>query len=60
MFTICPDCGNEKLKVKTMDRMLYDPATTRVLVEEQVPVVEYHCRTCGWTGPLTALFARAA
>jgi RNase P subunit RPR2 len=49
MFTICPDCGNDKLKVKARDRMIYDPATTRVTVEEQVPVVEYHCHDCGWT-----------
>lgn len=48
MFTICPDCGNDKLKVKTMDKRIYDPATTRVTVNEEIPVVEYHCQNCGW------------
>lgn len=49
MFTICPECGNDKLKTKSMDAMTYDPHTTRVTVDERYPTVEYHCRECGWT-----------
>ncbi len=49
MFTICPDCNNDKLKYKVMEKRTYDPATTRVTLEEDVPVVEYHCHQCGWT-----------
>lgn len=49
MFTICPDCGNDKLKVKAMEKREYDPATTRVTVNEEIPMVEYHCGSCGWT-----------
>jgi hypothetical protein len=49
MFTICPDCSNEKLKVKAMEKRIYDPSTTRVTVNEETPMVEYHCGACGWT-----------
>jgi len=49
MFTICPDCSNDKLKIKTMEKRIYDPATTRVTVNEEIPMVEYHCHECGWT-----------
>ena len=52
MFTICPDCNNDKLKMKTLEKRTYDPATTRVTVEEEVPVVEYHCLACGWVALL--------
>lgn len=48
MFTICPECGNDKLKHKVMQKKMYDPHTTRVVVEESIPVVEYHCLDCGW------------
>lgn len=49
MFTICPDCGNDKLKVKVTEKREYDPATTRTTVHEEIPAVEYHCSACGWT-----------
>jgi rubredoxin len=49
MFTICPECENDKLKVKAMPKRVYDPRTTRVTVEEDIPEVEYHCHQCGWT-----------
>ncbi len=49
MFTICPECGCDKLKVKVMEKREYDPATTRVLVQEEIPMVEYHCPMCAWT-----------
>ncbi len=49
MFTICPDCENDKLKIKTTEKRTYDPSTTRVTVEEEVAVNEYHCTACGWT-----------
>jgi hypothetical protein len=49
MFKICPDCNNDKIKFKVMEKRTYDPATTRVVLEEEVPVVEYHCHECGWT-----------
>ncbi|HEY9746775.1 MAG TPA: hypothetical protein V6C99_11220 [Oculatellaceae cyanobacterium] len=49
MFKICPECQNDKLKVKFMEKREYDPLTTRVTVEEGVPVLEYHCQECGWT-----------
>lgn len=49
MFKICPDCSNDKIKFKVMEKRTYDPATTRVVLEEEVPVVEYHCTECSWT-----------
>jgi hypothetical protein len=49
MFTICPDCSNDKLKVKTMEKRIYDPSTTRTTVNEEIAMVEYHCSECGWT-----------
>jgi hypothetical protein len=49
MFTICPDCSNDKLKIKTMEKRIYDPATTRTTVNEEIDMVEYHCGECGWT-----------
>ena len=49
MFSICPDCSNDKLKVKVMEKRIYDPATTRTTIQEDVPMVEYHCSECGWT-----------
>jgi rubredoxin len=52
MFTICPDCGNDKLKVKVMDKRLYDPQTTRTIVNEEISMVEYHCNHCGWVALL--------
>lgn len=49
MFTICPECTNDKLKVKVMDKRVYDPATTRMTVNEEITMAEYHCSACGWT-----------
>ncbi len=49
MFQICPDCSNDKLKVKTLEKRLYDPATTRTTVHPGIDMVEYHCAVCGWT-----------
>ena len=49
MFTICPDCGNDKLKVKAMEKRFYDPATTRTVVDAEIAMIEYHCMDCGWT-----------
>lgn len=49
MFKICPVCDNDRLKVKVMEKRIYDPATTRVTMDEENPVVEYHCHACGWT-----------
>ncbi len=49
MFKICPDCSNDKLKFKVLEKRTYDPATTRVVLEAEIPVVEYHCHQCGWT-----------
>jgi rubredoxin len=48
MFTICPDCGNDKLKIKTMEKRIYDPSTARTTVNEEISMVEYHCASCGW------------
>jgi DNA-directed RNA polymerase subunit RPC12/RpoP len=49
MFSICPECSNDKLKVKTIEKRIYDPATTRVTVNGDIDMVEYHCAACGWT-----------
>lgn len=49
MFSICPDCSNDKLKTKTMEKRIYDPSTTRTTVNEEIAMVEYHCQVCGWT-----------
>ena len=49
MFQICPDCSNDKLKVKTLEKRIYDPATTRTTVNQEIDMVEYHCTACGWT-----------
>lgn len=49
MFTICPDCANDKLKIKAMEKRVYDPTTTRITVNEDIPMIEYHCSECGWT-----------
>jgi rubredoxin len=49
MFTICPECSNNKIKVKTMEKRMYDPSTARTTVNEEIDMVEYHCNACGWT-----------
>ena len=49
MFKICPVCENDKLKVKVMEKREYDPLHYTMTVEEDIPVVEYHCHACGWT-----------
>lgn len=49
MFKICPVCENDKLKIKVMGKREYDPSTSVMTIEEDVPVVEYHCTACGWT-----------
>ena len=47
MFQICPECSNDKLKVKTLEKRIYDPATTRTTVNQEIDMVEYHCTACG-------------
>lgn len=49
MFSICPECSNDKLKVKTIEKRIYDPSTARTTVNEEIDMVEYHCAACGWT-----------
>lgn len=49
MFKICPDCDNDKLKTKLIGKRMYDPSTTKMIVEGDVPMMEYHCQVCGWT-----------
>jgi hypothetical protein len=48
MFSICPECSNDKLKIKVHEKREYDPATTRTTINEEIAVTEYFCHECGW------------
>jgi rubredoxin len=46
MFTICPECGNDKLKTNVKEHPEYDATTGVMSIHGEE--TEYHCRMCGW------------